>query len=155
MLSFKQKRLLKTKEITLLSRLLSNSVLRFAVAGFFSILVTLLLFIFMNFLIGNFNKYANTITEKLFALHIVKLEKTPVGNVKRVQRPPELLTQPATEGNKGQNSQHSPEPPAQAVTGKKDVPLTNAERRRMIVESLLKDSDDAGKNKDQNDSSQQ
>ena len=76
MLDFKPRRQLKLKPNTALSEFLSNPGIRFVVAGFFSLLVTLLLFIFMNYLIGNFDKYAQAITENLFSLRLVQLDKS-------------------------------------------------------------------------------
>ena len=131
MLDFKPRRQLKLKPNTPLSAFLSNSGIRFVVAGFFSLLVTLLLFIFMNYLIGNFDKYAQAITENLFSLRLVQLDKSSAAavqpgigkwNIQRVQRPPE--------------------PPLQPQPQADDDHITNAQRRRMMIESLL------GKNKE-------
>lgn len=133
MLDFKPGRQLKLKPDTPLSGLLSNSGIRFVVAGFFSILVTLLLFIFMNYLLGNFDKYAQSITESLFSLRLVKLDKNSAVE--------------AQSGTVQQRIQPLPERPAQPQTQPNDKPVTNEQRRRMMIEALLgkrEESDNTG-----------
>lgn len=153
MLDFKPKRKLKVKKSTPLSRLLSKPVVRFSVAGLVSLLVTLLLFIFMNYLLGNFDKYAENITERLFSLHLTRVDQDAGGSdrIQRIQRPaepPELPEQLAL----------PPEPPAIQEEDKplaeQDDALTNEQRRKMIIESILENSEDADNtgNKDNNTS---
>lgn len=128
MIDFKPKRILKVKKSTPLSRLLSNSAARFTVAGFLSVLVTLLLFIFMNYLLGNFDKYAQTITEKLFSLQLVSTDKvsgTRDQSGNRIQRIPRPV-----------------EPPEQPVLQGDDNSLTNEQRRKLIIESILENNED-------------
>ena len=133
MLDFKPKRKLKLKPDTPLSGLLANSWVRFGVAGFFSLLVTLLLFIFMNYLLGNFDKYAQSITENLFSLSMVKLDRSPDTEIKS--------------GSRAQRVQLPPAPAALAQSATDDKPVTNEQRRRMMIEMLLGEregSDNAG-----------
>ena len=139
MLDFKPKRNLKIKKSTPLSRFLSNSVARYCVAGFFSVLVTLLLFIFMNYLLGNFDKYAISITENLFSLHLIKADKNH-----EVTNPPDKgfvrIPRPV-------------EPPEQPVIQEDDKPLTNQQRRKMLIESILEKSKETDNNDNDNNSS--
>lgn len=123
MIDFKPRRQLKLKPNTPMSDLFSNSGVRFVVAGFFSVLVTLLLFIFMNYLIGNFDKYAQTITENLFSLHMTRLDKNAGVEAKT--------------GTPTQGFQLPPKPPEQPQTQANDKPITNAQRRQMMIEALL------------------
>jgi hypothetical protein len=132
MIDFKPKRKLNIKNSTWLSRLLAISVVRYTVAGFFSVITTLLLFILMNYLLGNFDKYAKVITDNLFTLQFIKLDKDSGGSgeselpVQRIQRPAE--------------------PPEQPVLQEDDKPLTNEQRRQLIIESLLENSDETDNN---------
>jgi len=126
MIDFKPKRKLELNKSTWLSRLLANSAVRFTVAGFFSIITTLLLFIFMNYLLGNFDKYAKVITDNLFSLQFIRFDKDSGDDqserpIKRIQRPAE--------------------PPEQPVLQEPSKTLTNEQRRQMIIESLLENSD--------------
>lgn len=138
MIDFKPKRKLKLKPATPLSGLLSNSAVRFTVAGFCSLLVTLLLFIFMNYLLGNFDKYAQNITQDLFSLHMVKLDK-------------KSGTDTQTDAGK-QRSHLPPKPPAQVQTQTNDKSVTNKQRRQMMIEMLLgkREASDNSDGKDQN-----
>lgn len=95
MIDFKPEKKLKLWENTWFFRTMSNTIVRFGVAGFLAIFTTLLLFIFMSYLIGNIGKYAETATERFFTLKTVTLEEEDDDKKRRrVQRPLPIPEQP-------------------------------------------------------------
>lgn len=87
MVKVKQKRELKIKENTGISRLFANTFVRFGVAVFVSIFASIALLIFMNYLLGNFDKTAMNAAENLFRLETVVVEKDTDSRRTRVARP--------------------------------------------------------------------
>lgn len=78
------------KEPTPLSRAMANPFLRFGVAGLSAIFTTIILFIFMIFIIDSFNNYRSTPNEVIFNLQTIEMGD-PDSRPERVQRPAELV----------------------------------------------------------------
>lgn len=133
MIDFKPKRKLVIRNDGPVSRVLGHRVLRFAVAGFFALITTVLLFIFMDYLLGNLGKYSTDATEKLFAapLHIVKLDKKTIQKMEQANKNGFDQSKQTTQPEQAKQ----PEPTAKPKDT--ETPAEKLRRRRKEIEALL------------------
>lgn len=86
---------LKLRRSTAFSRFLARPIVRFGIAGFTSLIITLLLFIFMMYITQNFTKGSSMASQMLFDLNMTNIQdKEPPGRI-RVPRPAEIADEPA------------------------------------------------------------
>lgn len=97
MIRVKKTRPVKVRRSTAFSRFLSRPVVRFGFAGFMSIIITFLLFIFMMYITQNFTKGSSIASQMLFDLNMVDMPEKRQSRRVRVQRPPEVADEPATQ----------------------------------------------------------
>ena len=77
MLRFKQKKQLKIRKQTRLGLLMARPLVRFTAAVVVALFATIVLFIFMDYLMGDFDQYALRTAEDLFYIQRVVIQEEP------------------------------------------------------------------------------
>jgi hypothetical protein len=94
MIRFTKTKPLKLRKSTVVTRFLARPVVRFGLAGLLSIFITVLLFTFMMYITHFFPGYKSFSSRVLYNLKTITLPERKYPR-QRVQRPPELLEEPA------------------------------------------------------------